>query len=62
MNLCIWVPHFLLSNVQYTLWEVEKGNRTERDIGDILINFMMIEEVRPFCAEKSVYGRSVINT
>ena len=49
LNTSLWASHCVLTTVWYTLWEVERGTyMAEQYIGEIFINFMMSEEVRPF--------------
>ena len=56
MNTSLWYPHFALPMVGSTLCYVEKVIvTTYRDIGDMLLNFMLSEKVIPFC------GLDVIN-
>ena len=56
MNTSLWDPHFALPMVGSTIYAVEKGKFMEdRDIGYMLLNFILSEEVIPFC------GVDVIN-
>ena len=50
MNTSLWDPHLALPMVGSTLHAVEKCKfMTDRDIGVMLLNFMLIEESIPFC-------------
>ena len=50
MNTSLWAPRFALPMVGFTLRSVEKVTFMEdRDIGQMLLNFMLSEELRPFC-------------
>ena len=50
MNTSLWDPHFELPMVVFTLHFVEKGAfMADRDIGDMLLNLMLSEELIPFC-------------
>ena len=50
MNTSLRDPHFVLLMFRYTIRAVEKGTFMEdRDIGDMLLNFMLSEEVIQFC-------------
>ena len=41
---------FAIPMVGSTFCAIEKGNfMADRDIGDMLLDFMLSEEVRPFC-------------
>ena len=56
MHTSLWDPHFVLPMVGSTLCAVEKGTfMTDQDIGDMLLDLMLSEEVIPFC------GVNVIN-
>ena len=50
MHTSLWDLLFSPPMVGSTLCDVEKGTfMAYRDIGDILLNFMISEEVIPFC-------------
>ena len=50
LNSSLWAPRFYLTTVESTLWAVERGTFTsDRDIGEIFMNFMLSDEVRSFC-------------
>ena len=50
MNISLWDPHFALPMVGSTIRAAEKGTFLgDRYIEDMLLNFMLIEEVIPFC-------------
>ena len=56
MNTSLWDPQFALPMVESTICAVEKGTfMADQDIRQMLLNFMIIEEVIPFC------GVDVIN-
>ena len=50
MNNSLWDPHFALHTVGSTLCALEKGTfMADQDIGEMLLNFMLSDEVIPFC-------------
>ena len=52
----LWEPHFVLPKVGSTIWSVERGTFMEdRDIGEMLLNFMLSKELRSF------YGMDITN-
>ena len=56
MNTSIWDTHFALPMLGYTLRSVEKCTfMGDQDIGDMLLDLMLSEEVIPF------YGVDVMN-
>ena len=45
-----WEPHFNLLSVGSTLWAMERGTlMSDRNIGEMFLNFMLSEEVRSLC-------------
>ena len=52
----LWEPHFALPKVGSTLQAVERGTlMADRDIGEMLLNFMLSKELRSF------YGMDITN-
>ena len=50
MNTSLWDPHFAPHMVGSTIPSVQKGTfMADRDIGDMLLNLMLSEELIPFC-------------
>ena len=50
MNTSLWAPQFSLPMSGPTLYAVEKGTfLADRYIGDMLFNFVLSEELIPFC-------------
>ena len=50
MNTSLWYTHFALPMVGSTIHDLEKGNFMEGwYIGDMLLDFILSEEVIPFC-------------
>ena len=50
LNTSLWAPYFDLPTVRYNFHAVEKGTvMVDRVIGEMLLNFMLNEEVRYFC-------------
>ena len=50
MNTSLWDTYFALPMVGSTIYAVEKGTFMEGwYIGDILLDFMLSEEIIPFC-------------
>ena len=50
INTSRWGPHFALPMVRSTIRAVEKGTfMADWEIGDMLFNFMLSDEVIPFC-------------
>ena len=49
LNISLWSPHFALPKVGSTIRDVEKGTfMADQYIGEMLLNLILIEEVRPF--------------
>ena len=56
LNSYIWATHFALPTVGSTIWAVKRGMiMSDRDIGEMFLNFMLSEEVRSF------YGVDITN-
>ena len=50
MNTSLWDPHFALPMVGSTICAVDKGTfMADWEIGYMLLNIMISEEVRTFC-------------
>ena len=49
-NTFLWDPHFALPTVDSTLRKVEEViHMIDRDVWEMFLNFMLSDEVRPFC-------------
>ena len=50
LNKVIFPPNFYFPTVSSTLREAEKGKyMADRYIGEVLLNFMLKKDVRPYC-------------
>ena len=50
LNISLWDSHFALPMFESTIYAVDKGTFMEYcGIGEMLLNLILNEEVRPFC-------------
>jgi len=71
LNEAVWVPSFWLPTIDTLVRNVRRDSwMTDRDIGDMFLNYQLHEEVRPFTAvdrhafgpAKGPHGRCGIET
>ena len=50
LNTLLCDPKFALPTIWFNLWVVKNGTYMKnQDIGEMFLNFVLSEEVRPFC-------------